>query len=60
LYRCRVTEEKDGRINILYVDYGNTEWKDKKDLMDIPEEFCKLPAASLNLNIKSKFKYFIS
>ena len=50
-----LTEVTDGKVKILYVDYGNTEWKDKDDLLDIPIEFCKLPAAAVNLNVKSKF-----
>jgi len=53
LYRVRVFAVKGDKVHLIYLDYGNKEWTSPADLMEIPEEFCEIPALALQLTVKS-------
>ena len=46
-YRARITSVDSSIVHVLFVDYGNTEKVDSKDVRSLPAELADLPAQAL-------------
>ena len=42
-YRSRITRGNAEQVEVMFVDYGNTEWKNIVDLYQLPQEFWDVP-----------------
>ena len=51
LYRGRIIEISDNQFNILFIDFGNTEKKNKSDLFNIPSKISSIPALAFSIKI---------
>lgn len=45
-YRCRVTHVDVSKSYVCYIDYGNTEYVNHKDLVLLPDDLVKIPPQS--------------
>lgn len=43
-----------GQAEVLYVDYGNTEFKEKDDLKTIKKEYMSLPAQAIQCSLSGR------
>lgn len=50
-YRATVTEVGKTQVKVFFVDYGNTEVVDRKDVRILPAEFKKLPRLALKCTL---------
>ena len=42
-YRSRIMRSNAEQVEVMFVDYGNTEWKNILDLYQLPQEFWDVP-----------------
>ncbi|CAG5928314.1 unnamed protein product [Menidia menidia] len=50
-YRAAVTEISETKVKVFFVDYGNTEMVDRRDLRPLPVELKKLPQLALKCSL---------
>ena len=54
MYRVVLMEAVEGgRVVVLFIDFGNMETKEEKELYDIPEEIGTEPAAAVGVSVKN-------
>merc|ERR1719186_388274 len=53
MYRAVLKEVDGGRHVVQFIDFGNMETKEERELFDIPDEIGSSPAAALVVNIKN-------
>ena len=56
LYRVVLKEVVQRRVVVKFIDFGNKETKEEKELYDIPEEIGSEPAAAVGVDLKNDFK----
>merc|ERR1719318_1201008 len=56
LYRVVLKEAVEGRVVVQFIDFGNKETKEEKELYDIPEEIGTEPAAAFEVSVKNNFE----
>merc|ERR1719318_302592 len=56
LYRVVLKEAVEGRVVVQFIDFGNKETKEEKELYDIPEEIGSEPAAAFEVSMKNDFE----
>merc|ERR1719318_1302679 len=56
LYRVVLKEAVEGRVVVQFIDFGNKETKEEKELYDIPEEIGMEPAAAFEVGVKNNFE----
>merc|ERR1719318_903343 len=54
LYRVVLKEAVEGRVVVQFIDFGNKEIKEEKELFDIPEEIGTEPAAAVGVGVKNE------
>ena len=50
-YRCKILQEDQEKVQVLYVDYGNQEEKSKDELFELPEELKNLRPSAYQIKI---------
>ena len=50
-YRCSVLEENQGKVQVLFVDYGNQESKSRTDILELTPDLKSLRAAATKVKI---------
>ena len=50
-YRCKILQENQEKVQVLFVDYGNQEEKSKDDLFELPVELKNLPPCAFCIKI---------
>ena len=55
LYRARITEVNENKVEVLFVDYGNEEVKSIDEIMEIPEDYLELVPTALPINTARAF-----
>merc|ERR1719508_29524 len=53
MYRAVLKEVDGGILVVQFIDFGNKETKEERELFDIPEEIGSSPAAAVVVNIKN-------
>merc|ERR1719318_2437237 len=56
LYRVVLKEAVEGKVVVQFIDFGNKETKEEKELYDIPEEIGIEPAAAFEVSVKNNFE----
>merc|ERR1719318_1580036 len=56
LYRVVLKEAGEGKVVVQFIDFGNKETKEEKELYDIPEEIGIEPAAAFEVSVKNNFE----
>ena len=49
LYRSKVKKVVEGKVNVIFVDFGNEETKNVDEIFVIPEDCLNLPAAAIDI-----------
>lgn len=52
-YRALVLEQKDSKLKVAFIDYGNTEWVNFTDLKHINDDLLKHRRHAVRVNLKS-------
>ena len=50
-YRCKILQENQEKVQVLFVDYGNQEEKSKDELFELPVELKNLPPSAYCIKI---------
>ncbi|XP_062415785.1 tudor domain-containing 6 [Pungitius pungitius] len=50
-YRAMVTEGGETQVKVFFVDYGNINWVDRRNIRTLPDEFRKLPCLALKCSL---------
>merc|ERR1719186_1997690 len=53
MYRAVLKQVEGGRHVVQFIDFGNMETKEERELFDIPDEIGSSPAAAAVVNIKN-------
>ena len=48
-YRGQVTNVKQRKLEIFFIDFGNTEKVDKEDVGALPPEYCQLDSQAVRV-----------
>ena len=57
-YRCKVLQENQGKVQVLFVDYGNHETKSRTDILELTPDFKRLQGTAFKVTVNTTPRMF--